>query len=58
MVADERYGQSGSYFSWEGEAGTGGAGGRDATQNTEKAATQRSLRCRCHMKTLLQVTES
>eukprot|EP00913_Durusdinium_trenchii_P021182 g19903.t1 len=35
-VADERYGTSGSYYSWEGEAGTGGGGGREAVQNTEK----------------------
>jgi len=35
-VSDPRYGTSGSYYSWEGEAGTGGAGGRDAPENTEK----------------------
>mmetsp|Transcript_27302 Transcript_27302/g.51103 ORF Transcript_27302/g.51103 Transcript_27302/m.51103 type:complete len:441 (+) Transcript_27302:58-1380(+) len=35
-VSDERYGTSGSYYSWEGTAGTGGAGGRDAVDNTEK----------------------
>lgn len=35
-VADPRYNQSGAYYSWEGDAGTGGMGGRDATENTEK----------------------
>jgi protochlorophyllide reductase len=35
-VADPAYGTSGSYFSWEGESGTGGAGGKEAVENTEK----------------------
>eukprot|EP00434_Breviolum_minutum_P035018 symbB.v1.2.030993.t1/scaffold3549.1/size54238/3 len=35
-VSDERYGTSGSYYSWEGEAGTGGGGGQEAVTNTEK----------------------
>jgi len=34
-VADPAYGASGSYFSWEGASGTGGAGGKDAVDNTE-----------------------
>lgn len=36
VVADDRYGTSGSYYSWEGEAGTGGGGGQDAVSNTDK----------------------
>ncbi|CAJ1329020.1 unnamed protein product [Effrenium voratum] len=36
VVSDDRYMKSGSYYSWEGEAGTGGSGGRAAVENTEK----------------------
>lgn len=36
VVADERYATSGSYYSWGGEAGTGGSGGKDAVENREK----------------------
>lgn len=32
-VADPAYAQSGVYFSWGGESGTGGAGGTDAVEN-------------------------
>jgi len=35
-VANPAYNISGSYYSWEGEAGTGGGGGIDAVENTEK----------------------
>ena len=35
-VADERYATSGSYYSWGGEAGTGGSGGKDAVENKDK----------------------
>eukprot|EP00438_Fugacium_kawagutii_P002491 Skav209084 [mRNA] locus=scaffold207:572241:579778:- [translate_table: standard] len=40
-VADDRYATSGSYYSWEGEAGTGGGGGREAVSNTEKVPLPR-----------------
>jgi len=35
-VADDRYATSGSYYSWGGEAGTGGSGGKDAVENKDK----------------------
>ncbi|CAE7395616.1 PORA [Symbiodinium necroappetens] len=35
-VSDERYATSGSYYSWGGEAGTGGSGGKDAVENKDK----------------------
>mmetsp|Transcript_57796 Transcript_57796/g.102616 ORF Transcript_57796/g.102616 Transcript_57796/m.102616 type:complete len:461 (-) Transcript_57796:74-1456(-) len=35
VVGDPGYAQSGVYFSWGGESGTGGAGGKDAVENTE-----------------------
>eukprot|EP00930_Biecheleria_cincta_P071190 TRINITY_DN58710_c0_g1_i1.p1 TRINITY_DN58710_c0_g1~~TRINITY_DN58710_c0_g1_i1.p1 ORF type:complete len:459 (-),score=75.07 TRINITY_DN58710_c0_g1_i1:104-1480(-) len=35
-VANPAYNVSGSYYSWAGEAGTGGGGGIDAVDNTEK----------------------
>jgi len=34
VVSEPSYGQSGVYFSWGGESGTGGAGGADAVDNT------------------------
>eukprot|EP00913_Durusdinium_trenchii_P027649 g25930.t1 len=34
-VADPAYAQSGVYFSWGGESGTGGAGGTDAVENMD-----------------------
>jgi len=37
-VAGEDYVSSGSYYTWGGEAGTGGAGGKDAVENTEKTS--------------------
>ena len=36
QVSDERYATSGSYYSWGGEAGTGGSGGKDAVENKDK----------------------
>lgn len=36
VVADPAYNISGSYYSWTGVTGTGGAGGKDAVDNTEK----------------------
>merc|ERR1719277_139888 len=35
VVSEPEYARSGCYFSWGGQAGTGGAGGADAAQNTE-----------------------
>merc|ERR1719492_555114 len=35
-VADPEYNASGAYYTWGGASGTGGAGGREATQNKEK----------------------
>mmetsp|Transcript_84621 Transcript_84621/g.215434 ORF Transcript_84621/g.215434 Transcript_84621/m.215434 type:complete len:476 (-) Transcript_84621:329-1756(-) len=34
-VADDEYKQSGSYYSWQGKAGTGGMGGMEGKDNTE-----------------------
>lgn len=39
-VADPSYTTSGSYYSWGGESGTGGAGGTEAVQNTNKKFDQ------------------
>jgi len=36
-VADPEYRESGSYYSWQGAAGTGGAGGNEAKDNKEKS---------------------
>ncbi|CAJ1390499.1 unnamed protein product [Effrenium voratum] len=38
VVADDNYAQSGVYFSWGGESGTGGAGGADAIENVDASA--------------------
>eukprot|EP00931_Biecheleriopsis_adriatica_P021468 TRINITY_DN1402_c0_g1_i1.p1 TRINITY_DN1402_c0_g1~~TRINITY_DN1402_c0_g1_i1.p1 ORF type:complete len:511 (-),score=91.02 TRINITY_DN1402_c0_g1_i1:45-1553(-) len=35
-IADDSYNISGSYYSWGGESGTGGSGGKDAVDNKEK----------------------
>lgn len=35
VVSDPGYAQSGVYFSWGGESGTGGAGGTDAVENMD-----------------------
>lgn len=35
VVAEPAYAQSGVYFSWGGESGTGGAGGTDAVENMD-----------------------
>jgi light-dependent protochlorophyllide reductase len=43
VVADPAYNQSGSYYSWGGEAGTGGSGGTDAVENTERSTDRFSL---------------
>jgi len=37
-VSDRNYTTSGSYYTWGGESGTGGAGGTDATSNMEKSS--------------------
>eukprot|EP00448_Togula_jolla_P004127 CAMPEP_0170605586 /NCGR_PEP_ID=MMETSP0224-20130122/20051_1 /TAXON_ID=285029 /ORGANISM="Togula jolla, Strain CCCM 725" /LENGTH=500 /DNA_ID=CAMNT_0010930597 /DNA_START=90 /DNA_END=1592 /DNA_ORIENTATION=+ len=35
VVGDPAYAKSGSYFTWGGASGTGGAGGKEAVENTE-----------------------
>mmetsp|Transcript_18246 Transcript_18246/g.42691 ORF Transcript_18246/g.42691 Transcript_18246/m.42691 type:complete len:459 (-) Transcript_18246:112-1488(-) len=37
-VSDDRYAESGAYYTWGGESGTGGAGGSDAVENTEASS--------------------
>jgi len=37
LVSDPAYTESGSYYSWQGAAGTGGMGGNEAVDNTEKS---------------------
>jgi len=38
VVSEPDYARSGCYFSWGGEAGTGGAGGADAVENTDRSS--------------------